>query len=337
MSSHVNHGAHKHQAQLPFVDVHCGLGSDGYYHLEGVLPFDTIENLAVGMAIDASKSFQDEYGKGGISRLLGLAANQVDQAMGVILPYLVKMDSTKSVWVTYWAVGESGTKIAVVDPDEMTAEEALSHRFDGPNGDFGGATYFLPALREFITHLKLRIGNGERIDKALLCVVTDGQWHDLHEVGEYVEQLEAAIARGDLPKLVVSVVGVGDQVSEDMLEELLHDTEHEDAPSAAFCYNMLSELPDLAGIVAHLADAQMYAFQGGAVIEDDQGNLLASWEDDVPVFIELKIPSDVEHIVFKAQGQQWEVELDADDDHGHGEEDHEDEDHHEPAGHHGHR
>jgi hypothetical protein len=205
-------------------------------------------------------------------------------------------------------------------------------KFVGPVGRFGRATNFLPMLRDFVEHLKERVAAGEKVDKALLAVITDGDWHDVPEVAEYVEEMEKAIKKGKLPKIVVSVVGVGDGVNENMMEELLHNTEEKDAPDVAFCFNHLDELPHIAGIVAHLADAKMFAWDTGASIFDDKGNPIKEWETDVPVFIELELDVEVEHLVFKAQGKEWTITIDHDDDHGgeehHEEEGHEEEDHH---------
>lgn len=323
----MSHGSHKHAAQPPFVDFHCNVAGD-VARIEGVLPISAIEGLAVGLYVDASQSFQDEYGQGGIARLLGLgSANQVDEALKPIVPYLAGMDASRALRMAYWAGGD-GRRVYPLSNTEVTAAEAAAMTFDGPpSSDFGSGTFLLPALRDFVDHIRGLVAAGETVAKGLMVVITDGAFHDYDQVLAYAQDMEQAISEGKLPRIVVSIVGVGDQVSEDQLEQLLHDTRLTDADEATFCYNLVTEMPGLAAMVAHLVDVDVVAFTGGATITDSDGQVLMSYEDEVPALIELEVPVASGHIVFSAGGKTWEIEIDEEDDHEGGHHD----DHDEPA------
>ncbi|MBP9816064.1 hypothetical protein KBD09_02395 [Candidatus Woesebacteria bacterium] len=311
----MSHGSHKHASQPPFVDMHCNV-ADGMARIEGILPITAIEGLLGGLYVDGSRSFKDEHGDDGvIARILGTSTNQVDAAMQAIFPYLAKMDADGKLLTAYWASGD-GRQVYRLAEKEMSAADAAAMTFTGPpQGNFGSGTFLLPALRDFVTYVRERVAAGDNVQKALMTVITDGEFHDYSEIIAYAREMEAAMAAGTLPKIVVSIVGVGNQVSEHQLEDLLHDTRVTSADHATFCFNLVEEMPDLSAIVAHLADVGVVALRGGAQITDSDGTVLIAWEDEVPALVEFEVPVTSGHVFFEAGGQRWEVEIDSDDDH----------------------
>lgn len=53
---------------------------------------------------------------------------------------------------------------------------------------------------------------------------------------------------------------------------------------------MADEISQVPQLVSHLLDANAPAFYGGAVIRDENGKIVATFEDMVPVVVEFQLP-----------------------------------------------
>ncbi|GEM46651.1 vWA domain-containing protein [Deinococcus cellulosilyticus] len=275
-----------------FSDIH-GEEENGQLNVEVTFAIDaTVENLAVAFYMDGSGSMESSgvYGRKGGLFGLGKQKNLVDEAMKVSIPYLAQKDANGSCRVAYWACGPQGDQIEPLG--EVTEATLSGLMFAGPKED-GGNTLLLPAVRDFVQYIKGLIQKGERVDAALGVIVTDGHFHDSEDVIEYTHDfLAKAIVEGKFPKTVFTVVGIGNGVNAEMMEEFSHEATPADFPGREiWCYALASEITALPQLVAHLVDANTPAFHGGARIEDEQGRTVKTFEDMVPTVIAFPLPT----------------------------------------------
>jgi len=266
-----------------------------------------LEGLAAAFYMDGSGSMQESgnYGsrRGGLAALLERekAQNPVSEAMKVIVPYIAGKDSTGTCLTAYWAVGdvqknaphEERWRETVQVIGDLTAEQAAELDFRGPD-KFGNSTHLLPPVRHFSEYVKGLLAEGEDVQAAVAFIVTDGKFHDLDEVMEYsLKQLGPAIMGGDLPRINLSIVGIGSDVDETQMATLMDKGSPPNFPSMGiWSFALASTIDNLSEIVSHLVDKTTPAFWGGATIKDDKGSNLAAFEDMVPAVIELEVPAD---------------------------------------------
>lgn len=274
-----------------------------------------VEKLALAVYMDGSQSMLSagNYGRGGgILARFGRQRNPVQEVMRAIVPNLAALDATHSCRVAYWATGRNGAEIEVVG--EMTGQQAETAEFPGPRS-FGGGTQLLPAIRDFVGYIQSLIQGGEQINVAFGVIVTDGLLHDAAEVIAYTrEALIPAIQSKKFPNTVFALVGVGPEVSEEQLDELEEETAPEgyaEHTKGVFCYALADQISQVPQLVSHLLDANAPAFYGGAVIRDQNGNIVATYEDMVPVVVDFKLPLLRDNMFFtiEASGRKIEQRL----------------------------
>lgn len=292
------------------ADVH-GLERGGKLHMEVTFAVETsLENLAAAFYMDGSGSMQNAGNYGRRAGLFGLGRqrNPVQEAMRVAVPYLAGKDANGRCRVAYWACGAEGTEIEPIR--EMTAEEAANGDFPGPQ-NYGGATYLLPAVRDFVAYIQGLQKSGELIEAALGVIVTDGQFHDAEEVIAYTaSSLAPAILAGKFPKTVFTVVGIGREVDLELMEEFSHEATPKGYPGREiWCYALADEIDQLPQLVAHLVDANSPAFYGGCVVTDPRGNTVLRFEDMVPTVIEFELPLDARSFTLRAGNQSFTQRL----------------------------
>lgn len=287
-------------------DIH-GLQRGDKLHMEVTFAVEaTVEHLAAAFYMDGSGSMENagNYGRRGGLFGLGRQRNPVQEAMRVAVPYVAGKDANSRCRVAYWACGEGGTEIEPIR--EMTAEEAANGEFPGPQ-NFGGGTYLLPAVRDFVAYIKSLQGNGERVEAALAVIVTDGQFHDAEEVIAYTaESLAPAIVAGKFPKTVFTVVGIGREVDPELMEEFSHEATPESYPGRdIWCYALAEEISQLPQLVTHLVEANTPAFYGGCVVTDPSEKIVLQFEDMVPTVIEFELALDARSFTLRAGEQSF--------------------------------
>jgi len=297
------------------LEVHVeGEGNDSTVEVEVTLNVgDTFEGLAAAFYMDGSQSMDEArlYGSRGFGRLAGLGAkaNPVQDAMRVIVPYIAERDATGKCRVVYWATGNSGEQIEHVG--ELDAETARTAEYSGPR-QLGGATYMLPAVRDFVAYINQCIANGEKVQIAYCVVATDGRLHDADDVIRYSQtQLAPAIAEGKFPRTNIVVIGFGRHVDEEQLEELEHEATPEGFPGREIFHaettDTIGQLPEL---VAHLITEEAVAFTGGAtVVVEATGQVIKTYEGDVPAVLKLEVPVGVRRLVIRAGGQEMPFDI----------------------------
>lgn len=293
-----------------FIDIHGEqVGSE--LEIEVTLAIEAaIERMVGAFYMDGSDSMRGagNFGRSGGLFGLGKQRNLVEDAMRVAVPYVVNKDANGRCRVCYWAVGADGR--SVEELGEMTAEQAQTATFPGPKV-FGGGTYLLPAIRDFVAYIQGIIQSGETVGAALAVVVTDGQFHDQGDVMAYVQRnLAPAITEKKFPRTVFTLVGIGSQADEEQLEELMHKATPEDYPyREIFCYALAETLDQLPTLVSHLLDENTPAFYGGATITS-RGQTVMVYEDMVPAVLTFKAPLNAREFTLNADGKSFRQTFD---------------------------
>ncbi|HEX5083327.1 MAG TPA: VWA domain-containing protein [Blastocatellia bacterium] len=303
----------------PFSDLHVEHG-----RVRATLLHDpTVEGLEMAIYMDGSGSMQEEYQTQTKPRTLGQwwrgepateLPNQVEPQVQWMLEYLATKDRNGVLRVAYWACGKSGGNVEVVG--DLNGVHARSYKFPGPR-IMGSATYLAPAMRDYIKYLKQQIKQGAR--RGCAVFVTDGELHDADAVKSLSRELAREIASGRLPRLNFILVGVGDAVNEEQMEEICH----EEYPGVGhlWCHRIAEEINQVAELVAVLVDETMTVAAGGTIY-DDRGNVVKLYEARLPAVLEFDLPEGATSFTLEVGGRRFTQPLPDEDDHD------EDEDHH---------
>jgi hypothetical protein len=284
----------------PFADLHF---EDD--RVRATLLHDpTVEALDMAMYIDGSGSMQDEYQPREkttfLSWLLGLPGetlpSQVEPQVQWMLEYLATKDRNGVLRVAYWACG-AGDSVEVIG--ELKGVDVQKYRFPGPRR-FGKSTQLAPALRDYVNYIMEQSRNGAKQGCAVF--VTDGELHDADEVKRFSSEIAGRIAKGNLPRLNFVLVGVGDQVNEEQLEDICH----EEYPGVGhlWCHRIAEEIRQVAELVAVLVDETMTVAAGGTIY-DDSGRVLKVYEGRLPAVLEFDVPEGTKSFTLEVSGQRY--------------------------------
>lgn len=303
----------------PFSDLHVERG-----RVRATLLHDpTVEGLDMAIYMDGSGSMKEEYEPRLQSRtfwqwLAGEPAltlpNQVEPQVQWMLEYLATKDRNGILRVAYWACGGSGREIEVVG--DLKGVDVKSYSFPGPR-EMGSYTYLEPAMRDYIKYLKKQIPLGAR--RGCAVFVTDGVLFDADAVKAYSRELAREIAAGRLPRLNFVLVGVGDAVDEEQMEEICHEEYR--GVGHLWCHRIAEEINQVAELVAVLVDETMTVAAGGTIY-DDSGNAIKIYEARLPAVLEFDIPEGATSFTLEVGGRRYTQPLPEEEDHD------EDEDHH---------
>jgi hypothetical protein len=299
----------------PFADVH----RKGNNVLATLLHDPTVEGLDVALYMDGSASMEDEYGPRGVLAKLGPVRNQVEPQMRWMLEYLASKDRDGLLRVAYWATGD-GSQLELVG--DLSGSQANTYKFPGPRF-YGKGTVMLPVLRDYVAHIRGQVANGAR--RGLAVIITDSQLHDPKDVRDYSTQVAKEIAAGRLPRLNFVLVGVGDQVDEEQMEEVCHL----EYPGVGhlWCHRVADRMEEMAELVAVLVDETMTVAAGGTIY-DDKGTVIKVYESRLPAVLEFSVPEGCTSFTLEVAGNRYTQPVPEEEEHeeeeGHAEED----DHH---------
>ena len=283
----------KHEViNKPFSDVHKKAGNV----IATLLHDPTVEGLDVALYMDGSASMEDEYGPRGVLAKLAPVKNLVEPQMRWMLEYLASKDRNGVLRVAYWATGD-GSDLEVIG--DLTGAQAKDYKFPGPRS-YGKGTVMLPVLRDYITYIRGEVANGAR--RGLAVIITDSQLHAAADVKAYSEQVAKEIAGGRLPRLNFVLVGVGNQVDEEQMEEVCHA----EFPGVGhlWCHRVADRMEEMAELVAVLVDETMTVAAGGTIY-DDKGNVLKVYEARLPAVLEFKVPAGCASFTLEGAGQRF--------------------------------
>ena len=294
----------------PFSDIHC---EDG--HVRATLLHDpTVEGLDMAIYLDGSASMTDEY-KNNVKNalwnwLFGKPAqvedNMVEPQVRWILEYLATKDRNGELRVAYWACGD-GTKIEVVG--DLKGVDVQNYKFPGPKA-FGSHTILAPAIRNYIDYLRDQTKLGTK--RGCAVFITDGEIHDADEVKRVCSKLVKDMSRGALPRTNFILVGVGNQVNEEQMEDICH----EEYPGIGhlWCHRVAEEIGQISELVAVLVDETMTVAAGGTVY-DDKGTVLKIYEARLPAILEFNVPEGCRSFTLEINGQRFTQPLPQEEEH----------------------
>ena len=105
------------------------------------------------------------------------------------------------------------------------------------------------------------------------------------------------------------IVGVGTEIDEEQLELLEEPTPEGYNGLDIWCHAEAESVDDLPELVAHLLDANIPAFWGGAVVKDEQGKIIQAWEDMVPAVIEFELPANARSFTLQVGSEKYTQSL----------------------------
>ena len=244
----------------------------------------TREGSRMGIAIDGSGSMEPLFGKKQVVAFLPPQPNHVKPAAQAMSSYLASKSADGKVAVVYWAVGAGGKDIQVIG--DLTTTEAEKFDFGVP-ANYGTGTQLLPALKYFtdgVTRKDLKEAKW-----GMYIFITDGQIEDMDEVKKYCTTMAKDIEAGRRNDIKLVIIGLGDQVAEDQLEEL----DNLETGTDVDLWNAMkaSEMKDLMDIFSEVADESMILVPADGVVRDESGSIVVNYRDTgLPAKLEFTLP-----------------------------------------------
>ncbi len=286
----------------PFSDLH----REGDRVRATLLHDPTVEGLDMAIYMDASGSMREEYEYKRPSRSflewirgapLKEAANLVEPQVQWMLEYLATKDRNGMLRVAYWACGSSGKDVEVIG--ELKGVDVKQYKFPGAV-HLGSATSLTPAMKDYVRYLKEQIKQGAK--RGCAVIITDGRLSDADDVQVYSAEIAREIAAGRLPRINFILVGVGDDLDEEQLEEIAH-AEYKGV-GHLWCHRVAAEITQVAELVAVLVDENMTVAAGGTIY-DDHGKVLKSYEGRLPAVLEFDVPEGAKSFTLEVNGQRY--------------------------------
>lgn len=284
-----------------------------------------IEGAQTGVAIDGSGSMQAWFGKEALRqvrqitpqderklRSMGLRSQQevlaamttlgifaitppgpniVEEQARSMTEYLSKFDADGGTTVIYWATSD-GRQVEVIG--DLTGPECPKASFPGPR-NFGNETHLLPAIKYFV----------ERFADArwgMYVFITDGALNDLDAVKRYCTQLARDIAKGKRNDLKFVIIGVGDDVDEDQMEEL--DDLETGTDLDLWDHKIAKEMKQLAEIFAEVVSETVIIVPGDGLVKDASGNVVKDYRDKgLPALMWFDLPAGSQWFTLEVGGQ----------------------------------
>lgn len=201
------------------------------------------------------------------------------------------LDDDGGTTLIYWACGKAGDKIEVVG--DIAAEECESLKVGGPSKGFGNGTMLVPA----ISYFEKRFADAP---KGIYVFITDGELDDFDQVKAYTRDLAHRIHRGERHPIKFVLIGLGDDLNADQLEEL--DDLDTGVPVDIWDHKIASEMRQLEEIFAEIVDENEIVFPP-STIHDQFGNLVKDFPLGVPALIEFEISAESEFFEIRCQGE----------------------------------
>lgn len=256
----------------------------------------TREGARMGIAIDGSGSMEDLFGKKPLSAFIPAPPNHVKPAAQAMSAYLAKKSADGKVAVIYWATGPGGKDTEILG--DLSAEEAGKFDFNPPT-HYGTGTQLLPALQYFT--------NGQQRQDlydapwGLYVFITDGAIEDLDAVKQYCTQLAKDIDAGRRNDLKLVIIGLGNQVDEDQLDEL--DDLETGTDIDLWDTKLASEMKDLSEIFAEVVEEGTILVPGDGMVKDGGGSIIVDYRDTgLPGILEFTLPAGAKSFSLEVAG-----------------------------------
>src|SRR5205085_8123042 len=264
------------------------------------------EGTQTGIALDGSGSMAALYGVGEatggfLASLFGqkkALVNQVTPVAQKLCAYLArKLDADGGTTCIYWATGPGGSRIQEVG--DLTADQAERHIF-GPPEDFGTGTQLLPAVSYFVDRFK-------DAPWGFYIFVTDGELHDLDAVKQYSTELARAVSSGRRKPLKFVLIGVGDNINEQQMEEL--DDLDTGTDVDLWDHKIAAHMRVLQEIFAEVVSKNARISDTGKILDANERVVKNYSDTGVPAFLEFELPAGSPFFVLDVEGQRIKQEL----------------------------
>lgn len=254
-----------------------------------------IENMKVGIAIDASASMQPNFAANIPKAFRQPGQNMMEPVVRGFTRFLCQLSGDGTTRVIYWAVGPGGREIEIVG--DIDSESAPSFPVEGPvQKAWGGDTHLLPVIDYFAK---------EYHDSRwlFLLVITDGELRDLEEVENYCMAIGAEMAEGQRQNCKFVIVGVGHSVNIDQLEALddMFDGSHLEKTVDLWDHKIASEISDLSEILDEVDFG--VRIPGAVRIIDDAHTEVLAYTDGFPHKLEFSVDESVRQLSVFIAGQ----------------------------------
>jgi hypothetical protein len=205
--------------------------------------------------------------------------NEVQPLARQMTSYLASsLDADGGTTVIYWACGADGKQIEVLG--DLTDKDCEKAVFEGPKKvSFGNGTYLAPAVRYFVDRFK-------EAKRGMYIFITDGQLHDLDEVKKYTTQLAKQIEAGKHNSVKCVLIGIGDDINEDQMEEL--DDLETGTSVDIWDHKIAKEMRALIEIFAEVVSENTIVAPT-ATLYDDSGKEIVKFSDGLPAKVTFKM------------------------------------------------
>jgi hypothetical protein len=220
--------------------------------------------------------------------------NVVQPIAREMIAYLAgQLDADGGTTVIYWACGGDGSAIEVAG--DFTVEQCGAMPVVGPTAtQFGNGTRLLPAMKYFVD----RFTDAER---GMYIFMTDGRLDDLKEVKKYTTTLAKLIQSKKRNPVKCVLVGVGNEVDEEQMEEL--DDLDTGTDVDIWDHKIAKEMRSLVEIFAEVVSENKIVAPT-ATIYDDTGAVAIQFTDGLPAKVTFSMPATSRAFELEVGGQR---------------------------------
>lgn len=207
------------------------------------------------------------------------STNEVEPQTRQFTAYLAdNLDADGGTTVIYWAC-EDGAQIEVVG--DLTGDDCQTATFNGPQHvGFGNATHLTPAVRYFAE----RFQNARR---GMYLFITDGRLDDLETVKQYTVNLCREIAQGRRNPFKCVLIGLGDLIDEQQMEEL--DDLDSGTDVDIWDHKIAKDMRSIQEIFAEVASENQIIASTGRIY-DATGQIIRNFTDGLPAKVTFDLP-----------------------------------------------
>lgn len=286
----------------PFGEVNVHPQSDGSVRVTATILMEPRrEGTQTGIALDGSGSMSNLYGAeesgGFFSSFFGgkkkPQTNEITPVAQKVCAYLArKLDADGGTTCIYWATGPGGSQVEVVG--DLTGDQAEKHYF-GPPRNFGTGTQLLPAVKYFVERFK-------DAPWGFYVFITDGELHDLDAVKHYSTQLAKEVAAKRRKPLKFVLIGVGENVNEDQMEQL--DDLDTGTDVDLWDHKLAAHMRVLQEMFAEVVDKNARVADKGKIL-DPQDRVIKNYSDTgVPALLDFTVPAGSAFFVLEVEGNR---------------------------------
>ncbi|MBU1625902.1 VWA domain-containing protein [bacterium] len=177
---------------------------------------------------------------------------------------------------------------------EHNSQDCLTLEFKGPKDNiFGKATYLLPAVKYF--EQKYRSAK-----RGMFIFITDGQLNDLDELKKFTIKLAREISANKRDLFKAILIGIGGEIDENQMVEL--DDLDTGTDVDIWDHKIAREMKDVMEIFAELVDENMTIAPFGTIY-DSKGNVVKKFNDGVPAKGWFRMPKNSSFFTLEVEGQ----------------------------------